>query len=157
MKKVNFIFCLSLFIFLIAAGCRQFRKEAQSDTTNVKGGSAEITFNTLEHDFGKITEGEKVACVFSFENTGLDDLVIVSATTSCGCTVPEFDDKPISPGGKGTMEVVFDSSGRSGMQTKTITVRSNADKQVMILKITAEVITNTNQLFKQWVILFICI
>jgi hypothetical protein len=143
-KQVNLIFSLPIFIFIMATGCRQVKKEAQSGTLNVKGGTAEITFNALEHNFGKITEGEKVACVFSFENTGSGDLVIASATTSCGCTVPEFDDKPIPPGGKGTMEVVFDSSGRSGIQTKTITVRSNAEKQVMILKITAEVITNTN-------------
>jgi hypothetical protein len=146
MKKLNLLFCLVFFISLILSsnGCRQIKKGSQSDSENLQGGTAEITFNTLEHNFGKITEGEKVACVFSFENTGSGYLVIASATTSCGCTVPEFDNKPIPAGGKGTMEVVFDSSGRSGMQTKTITVKSNAVVPVMILKITAEVITNNN-------------
>jgi hypothetical protein len=146
MKKLNLISYLTLYIVFILSvnGCREFNKTGQTNTGPEKGGIAEITFSTLEHDFGKITEGEKVACVFSYENSGTGNLVIASATTSCGCTVPEFDDKPIPPGGKGTMEVVFDSSGRSGMQTKTITVRSNAAKQVMILKITAEVITNNN-------------
>jgi hypothetical protein len=146
MKKVNLILHLTFIMLLILSsnGCRQIKKGNQTDTGNAKGGTAEISFNVLEHDFGKITEGEKVACVFSFENTGSGDLVIASATTSCGCTVPEFDNKPIPPGGKGTMEVVFDSAGRNGIQTKTITVRSNAAKPVMILKITAEVITNNN-------------
>jgi len=37
--------------------------------------------------------------------------------------------------------VVFDTSGRNGMQTKTITVKSNASKPVVLIKITAEVIT----------------
>lgn len=146
MKNSILKFGLPIFVFLLflVAGCRQGTKASQTGDLNVNGGNAEITFNALEHDFGKISEGEKVGCVFSFENTGSSDLIIASATTSCGCTVPEFDNKPIPPGEKGTLEVVFDSSGRSGMQTKTITVRSNAVKQVMILKISAEVISNTN-------------
>ena len=41
----------------------------------------------------------------------------------------------------GNLEVVFDTSGRSGMQTKTITVKSNAQTPVVLLKITAEVVT----------------
>jgi hypothetical protein len=146
MKTVNVVFCFSLILSLVlpSGGCNQIKKENKTGNGNEAGGTAEIVFNSLEHDFGKISEGEKVACLFSFENAGTGDLVIASATTSCGCTVPEFDKKPIPPGESGTLEVVFDSSGRSGMQTKTITVRSNASKEVMILKITAEVISNNN-------------
>jgi hypothetical protein len=55
--------------------------------------------------------------------------------------VPKYEAKPISPGANGNLEVVFDTSGRSGMQTKTITVKSNATTPVVLLKITAEVVT----------------
>ena len=145
MKKPNLVLFTILSVILIqGTGCNQTGKSSGSGSADAAGGSAEINFKTLEHDFGQITEGEKVAFMFSFDNSGTGDLVIQSATTSCGCTVPEFEDKPIPPGGSGTLEVVFDSSGRSGMQTKTITVRSNAVKPVMILKITAEVISNNN-------------
>jgi hypothetical protein len=106
--------------------------------------TARISFNEYEHNFGKVTEGEKVACVFTFKNTGTGPLVISSATTSCGCTVSEYDNKPVSPGSSGTIEVVFDSSGRNGIQTKTVTIMSNASKPVVLLKITGEVITSTN-------------
>ena len=34
----------------------------------------------------------------------------------------------------GTLEVVFDTSGRNGMQTKTISVKSNATIQMVMLK-----------------------
>ena len=102
----------------------------------------EIIFKEYEHDFGKVTEGEKVAYVFTFENKGNSKSVMHSATTSCGCTVPKYDTKPIPPGGSGNLEVVFDTSGRNGMQTKTITVKSNASTPVVLLKITAEVVTN---------------
>ena len=97
-----------------------------------------------EHDFGKVTEGEKVAYVFPFENKGTGTLIIDYASTTCGCTVTNFDNRPLPPGGKGNIEVSFDTSGRNGMQTKTITVKSNALKPVLILKITAEVVTNSN-------------
>ena len=81
--------------------------------------------------------------MFTFENEGTEDLIISSVTTTCGCTVPKYDTKPIPPGERKS-EVVFDTSGRSGMQTKTITVKSNAKTPVVLLKITAEVVTNNN-------------
>jgi hypothetical protein len=107
------------------------------------GDTAKIFFTEYEHNFGKVVEGEKVACVFTFENRGTAPLVITSATTSCGCTVSNYDNKPVAPGGKGTIEVVFDSDGRNGTQTKTITVTSNASKPIVLLKITGEVVLNS--------------
>ena len=98
----------------------------------------------MEHDFGKVEEGEKVGFVFNFENAGTGNLIILAASTTCGCTVPRYDTKPISPGDNGEMEVIFDTSGRSGIQTKIITVKSNASVPLVMLKITAEVITNNN-------------
>lgn len=106
--------------------------------------TASIFFREYEHDFGKIAEGEKVGCVFTFENRGTAPLVVNSAVTSCGCTVPKFDKKPVPPGGTGILEVIFDSSGRGGVQTKTITVKSNATKPLVLLRITGEVVTNSN-------------
>ena len=107
-----------------------------------EGEIAELVFREYEYDFGKITEGEKVAHIFSFENKGPGSLVIKSASTSCGCTVPKYDRSPIPPGKGGSLEVLFDSGGRSGIQTKTISVRSNSLTEVVILKITAEVVSH---------------
>jgi hypothetical protein len=102
-------------------------------------GTAKIVFREYEHQFGKVAEGEKISYVFRFDNQGTSNLVIASATTTCGCTVPEYDTKPIAPGKSGSVEVVFNTSGRSGMQTKAVTVKSNAKPPVVLLKITAEV------------------
>ena len=112
---------------------------SSSDTSS---GVSEIVFREYEHDFGKVAEGEKISYTFTFDNKGTSDIVISSATTSCGCTVPKFDKKPIPPGANGNLEVVFDTSGRNGMQTKIITVKSNALTPVVLLKITAEIVTN---------------
>jgi hypothetical protein len=110
-------------------------KNLPSDTTGV----AVITFTMLEHNFGAVKAGEKIGCIFPFTNTGDADLVLTSATASCGCTVPKYNKKPVAPGETGTVEVVFDTSGREGMQTKTVVVQSNAENNLVILRIIAEV------------------
>jgi hypothetical protein len=138
------IFIISLVFFTLTVtncGNSTAKNQVNSGSGN---GTVEIFFKEYEHNFGKVAEGEKVAYVFVFGNKGTADLVVTSATTSCGCTVPKYDTKPIPPGGTGNLEVIFDTAGRNGMQTKTITVKSNASVPVVILKITAEVVTNIN-------------
>jgi hypothetical protein len=110
-----------------------------SSASKATTGSSIISFREYQHDFGKVSEGEKLSYTFIFDNKGTEDLVISSATTTCGCTLPKYDTKPIAPGSHGSLEVVFDTSGRDGMQTKTITVKSNAKIPIVLLKITAEV------------------
>jgi hypothetical protein len=138
------IVILSMILIVSAvSGCKSGSGKNPVVSAGTAGnGNSEIHFNEYQHDFGKVTEGEKISYVFTFENKGKSDLVISSATTTCGCTVPKYDTKPIAPGESGTLEVVFDTSGRNGMQTKTITVKSNAVTPVVLLKITAEVVTN---------------
>ncbi len=138
MKDLKIVLFITLLLITVTS-CKMDKGGDSKQESNMTG-SPVITFNELEYDFGKITEGEKVACVFKYKNTGDGDLIIHSATTSCGCTVPHFDDKPIAPGKEGNMEVVFDSYMREGMQTKTITVRSNATVKVVVLRIVAEVL-----------------
>jgi hypothetical protein len=131
-----------VFAMVIFSGCigRSGKGTTVSDAGNQ--GTTEISFREYQHDFGKVSEGEKLSYTFTVDNKGKSDLIISSALTTCGCTVPKYDRKPIPPGGSGNIEVVFDTSGRSGTQTKTITVKSNASTPVVILKITAEVVTD---------------
>lgn len=137
-KLVN---CLGVLIIIFSTSCKEVAKDSSASRTSVDG-TPEILFSSMEHSFGRITEGEKVGTIFEFTNNGTGNLVIASASTSCGCTVPKFSSEPVAPGGKGTVEVVFDSSGREGQQSKTITIRSNASHPVLVLRITAEIITN---------------
>jgi hypothetical protein len=117
-------------------------RENPVDTT----GTAFIKFDTLDHNFGAVKPGEKVGCIFKFSNTGDADLVVTAASASCGCTVPKYSKKPVTPGQGGTIEVIFDTSGREGLQTKTVVVQSNAENNLVILRIMADVInTGTNK------------
>jgi len=135
-----------LVLSILMSGCGgSAQKEGGSVISqSADTGKAVIEFTAYEHNFGKVKEGEKVASIFTFRNTGTGDLVINRATTSCGCTVPKYDTKPIPPGSSGSLEVVFDTSGRNGIQTKTISVHSNATIQMVMLKIITEVISSNN-------------
>lgn len=148
MKDLKNIFTIVILVLLGTGqySCRQGTadsKGSSGDEIN-QADTAKILFTEYEHDFGKIVEGEKVACIFTFENVGKGPLVLSSAVTSCGCTVSKYSTKPLAPGGKGTLEVEFNSSGYNGQQTKTITVRSNASKPLVLLTIRGEVVSNNN-------------
>ena len=127
---------------LLSAGCnmKPGSGKSQSDTQPADTGRAVLKFDVIEHDFGRVTEGEKVGYIFTFRNEGTGNLLINNAVTSCGCTVPKYSKKPVAPGSTGSIEVVFDTSGRNGIQTKTVTVMSNAVTPVMLLQIKTEVI-----------------
>jgi len=144
MKTEGILSFVLLLIFLTTCNSGHGTKTEDNSDIKAQGESAKISFREYEYNFGRIKEGEKVAHIFSFENKGPGNLVIASASTSCGCTVTKYDRNPIPPGEDGSLEVVFDSDGRNGVQTKTISVRSNSKTQVVILKITAEVISGND-------------
>lgn len=124
-------------------GEKNMRKQSVSPTEKNEG-YPEISFESQEHDFGKVYEGETVGWYFKYRNTGNAPLIITKANASCGCTVPEFRKEPLAPGKEGFIKVIFDTSGRSDKQTKTITVESNAARSPIILRIKAEIISNQN-------------
>ncbi|MBK8704817.1 MAG: DUF1573 domain-containing protein [Saprospiraceae bacterium] len=94
---------------------------APLDTANI----AKIQFDSTTYHFGEVFEGDKVTHKFSFTNTGKTPLIISDARSTCGCTVPKWPDTPIAPGEKGEIEVRFDTKGKSGRQSKPVTITAN--------------------------------
>ncbi len=86
---------------------------------------ARITFEESEYDFGTVKEGEVVKHTFKFTNTGKVPLTILKARSSCGCTVPEWPEEPIPPGGTGEIFARFNTEGKTERQKKAITVTAN--------------------------------
>lgn len=110
-----------------------------SGNTSAKDFAA-ITFAAVEHDFGKVIQGEKVTYAFKFENSGKADLIVSDVSTSCGCTTPGFTSEPVKPGGTGIIKVTFDSSNRKGFQNKTVSVVTNTQPNTNVLQIKAMVV-----------------
>jgi hypothetical protein len=120
-------FTLLLFISLITSACSS--SNSTEGKANVDKATAPImTFAKESHDFGQINEGDKVVFDFFFTNTGKSALIISNATATCGCTVPEYPKQPLAPGKTGIIHVVFNSTGKSGMQNKIITLTTNTFK-----------------------------
>lgn len=101
----------------------------------------EITFDSTELHLGTIPEGMQVEKVFRFTNTGVVDLVLTDVRGSCGCTVAkDWPRMPVAPGASGTIGVTFNSTGRPGVQHKTITVVGNTTPATTVLTIKGEVV-----------------
>ena len=103
------------------------------------GPTTSVEFAETKHDYGVIEQGEKVAHVFKFKNTGNEPLVLSNVKPSCGCTTPKWTKEPIAPGDNGEIHVEFDSKGKSGKQTKTVTVTANTEPAKTVLTITGDV------------------
>jgi hypothetical protein len=138
MKSGLFITTLLLSVALASA-----QDKVNLSTPPVENKNApEITFVEDEYSFGTIQQGEKVTHIFTFTNTGNEPLIITNAAGSCHCTVPEWPKDPVMKGATGTIKVVFDSSGKMGVQDKTVTIQSNAksNPKVIHMKGTVETV-----------------
>lgn len=86
---------------------------------------ARITYTEPEFNFGIVNEGEVITHVFKFTNSGNVPLVIQKARSSCGCTIPEWPEGAIAPGGTGEILAKFNTTGKMGQQHKVIYVTAN--------------------------------
>ena len=143
----NFLTLITLTFFFSACSESASSKINPDIKSSIKKESsyAEITFDRVFHDFGLVSEGEIVKTVFKFTNTSDNDLYIVDALGSCGCTVPKYPKNvPIKPGETGEIEVNFDTNGRPNLQQKMVKVSANTPNGGQLLKIQAFVESKTN-------------
>jgi len=124
----------------VAAGAETAEGTEMSVTPDNVEALASISFEEESFDFGNIVQGEKVEHTFKFTNTGSNDLVIVSAKGSCGCTIPKWPKEPVRPGETADMFVVFNSDGKSGKQHKKVSVIANTEPATTEVVITGDVI-----------------
>ena len=127
-------------IFLLNVSCHRSGSVAEGQALETNPDASRIEFYQTQFDFRDIVEGERVACTFRYRNTGGGNLIIYHVITSCGCTAPSYSKEPLAPGEEGKIEIVFDSTGRSGKQAKRIEVRTNASEPAARLTILANVI-----------------
>lgn len=149
---MKLLYILSASVLLFASSCKEKSAEiSTNDVMNTKSADGnsnadlpDIKFEEETHDFGRITQGEKVAYAFKFKNTGGANLIISSANGSCGCTVPEYPKKPILPGQEAIVNVVFSSEGKSGIVEKSVTLVTNCEPSTKIIYIKANIIVPTS-------------
>lgn len=104
-----------------------------------EGPLPKFDFQTVDHDFGTINEGQVVEYTYQFKNTGDAPLIIQAAQGSCGCTASDWTKTPIPAGGTGFVKAKFDSNGRPNIQNKTVTVTANTYPKQTVLRFKAMV------------------
>lgn len=113
---------------LMAIGFVAFTQAQETTTVTTDGGNgAKIKFEKVEHNFGTISEGTQATVTFTFTNEGTEPLVLNSVRASCGCTTPKWTREPVAPGATGEITAIYNSKGRPGNFTKTITVKYNGE------------------------------
>ena len=100
-----------------------------------------VTYDMESFDFGDIKPGTKNEHIFNLKNTGKMDLIIRDVKSSCGCTAVSPPKNMVASGETVPLKVVFDSTGKSGRQNKTITVITNDPKNpTTILRISSNIL-----------------
>lgn len=99
---------------------------------------SEVEFDHTVFDFGEVEAGVEKTHQFLFKNTGVHPLLIYYVKTSCGCTVPTWNRKPIVPGQTDSIQVVF-TGASAGTINKSIEVITNSNQKKTVLSIKATV------------------
>jgi len=99
-----------------------------------------IVFDSIQHDFGKVKEGDHQEHYYYFRNYSSKPILILSAPTNCGCLTSVFSKEPLMPGEISRIGLSFNTNGKIGYNNKTVTVKTNLGDIYIHLK--CEVITN---------------
>ncbi|HNX05953.1 MAG TPA: DUF1573 domain-containing protein [Bacteroidales bacterium] len=145
LRPVYIFFIVSLMFFSCGNNTDTINSNLVNNPNTADGktdmsGLPAFDFVTEEHDFGRITDGEKVSFTFKFKNSGKSDLIISDAKATCGCTVADYPRTPIKPGAESGISVSFNSEGRKGIQHKTVTLVANTQPSTKVLTIKAEIV-----------------
>ena len=136
-----------LFVLLIATCCSALVAQHPAEPSAEKKSAAvdnpnapTLIFGEETYSFGEIPEGPQVTHEFKFTNTGKEPLVLGNVRASCGCTTPSWPKEPILPGKDAAILVTYNTQGRVGAFTKSITITSNAASATKVIYIKGEVI-----------------
>jgi hypothetical protein len=94
---------------------------------------AEVTFDTLQHDFGTVKAGDLAETFFRFTNTGNVPIKIKEVRTTCSCTASDYTRESVAPGDTGFIRVNFDTEGRHGDFVKGVNVFTNAGETNLLI------------------------
>jgi len=105
-----------------------------------------LAWNSLLQNTNAAADQEQVHFAFSFTNVSSDNVTVLSARASCGCTQPELPPLPwtIPSGSNGQFGVTVNLTGKVGTLLKTVTVSTDKGSKELLLRISilAPVIPN---------------
>lgn len=139
--------CIWALIVLIAS-CNSNTKKSSSlkEYSLAKGDSTDNNIADIEcidgttFNFGNIKAGDTVIHAFHFKNIGKNPLIISSAIVTCGCTIAQYNKKPIPPNHTDSIVALFISNKETrGFQNKVVTVNYNSTQSPKLLTLYGKV------------------
>lgn len=112
-------------------------------TTVAQDSGKILEFSTEIYDFNIINEGTVAEHTFVFTNKANKTVTLANVQASCGCTTPSWSREPIAPGQQGKIIASYNSEGRPGFFSKTVTVvytEEGQSSQSIILTIKGNVL-----------------
>ena len=107
--------------------------------TKAKTNGPVAKYDKTVYEFPDLAQGVPSAATFTLSNEGNEPLIIASANASCGCTNLQYGKDPILPGKSTTISATYNAAA-AGPFVKTITVKTNASDQPVVLQIKGKVI-----------------
>jgi hypothetical protein len=99
------------------------------------------------YNFGSVPQGQRVVHEYELRNSGDGDLTIQRVSPGCGCTATTVSSNVVKPGGSEKIKVEFDTTGFSGVKTKSVQVLTNSsDKSELTLTLTGTVVKGVTML-----------
>ncbi len=113
-----------------------------------------LKFDNPTWDFSTIAEeGGQVSHTFNFKNVSSSPVVIINATTTCGCTIPKYSKKPISAGAESTIEITYDPMYRPGKFSREVKIYTSASDNPEVIKIVGDVTPRKKSVQEQYIYL----
>jgi len=98
-----------------------------------------ISWETTLLDLGEVKSGESIEISFDFTNESENEVQILSAKGSCGCTNVSYPEEPISAGETASITASFKSS-KEGIFKKHIKVQTSESEELTYLYFKGEVV-----------------
>lgn len=124
MKHILLIFSVIIY-FSACSSAQKTTKNTENNTPVASTPAAKeppfITWDKKMVDLGMVKKGEKRTLFFEFTNTS-GQPVKIDIVDACECTKVEFPRGEIAPGGKGRLDVTFDSTEKTASETIGINI-----------------------------------
>ena len=131
----------SVLLFVFTAGYSQNTSNQTAPKTDDKAkvNGPVAKFDKMVFAFGEIPQGTPATTKFIITNDGNEPLIIASAKASCGCTTPSYTQDPVLPGKTAEINVSYNAAVLGDFD-KTVTVKTNAGDQPVVLRIQGKVV-----------------
>jgi len=140
MKRTVFVLTIvATFTMQFAFAQQKAAELPKQETKPARVDGPVASYDHTVYDMGEIIYKVPKTATYTLTNKGNEPLAITMAKASCGCTGLQYDAEPILPGKSVTISVTYNAYVLGNFM-KTITVRTNASDQPVVLQVKGTVV-----------------